>query len=480
MASIDKASVRQQIDGIKVEFKQLHTQGKITPEVHALMNSMLLIIDLILSIFQERLTRKTNKNASIPSSQMAGTDDTTPGSKSKGRQFHGATLSNRRTYETVTIARVETCSDCGEDLSKTTRSGLERRTRIDIVFEKVVEHIDAEIKQCPRCQHTTKGHFPADLYGRKQYGNGVKALVINLLLCQMIALNRAGQMVQSLIDETLSEATMLQFVLRLHETLADWEDRAITQLLQSPVMFVDETGLRVDRKNHWIHVYCAGDITLKRLHQKRGKEAIDAIHIIPRYGGIIVHDCWASYLSYDHCDHGLCGAHLLRELTFMVEANQYAWAKNMKKLLQKACHEVSQSDGKCLDNTAYKKLQKHYRNLLARGEKEMPVILPKAAGKRGKMAKSDAHNLLDRLRKYEAAVLLFAKNPHVAFTNNRSERDLRMAKVKQKVSGCFRSELYAQAYCRISSYLQTMANKGINPMLAIQMALAGQATVGSE
>ena len=110
----------------------------------------------------------------------------------------------------------------------------------------------------------------------------------------------------------------------------------------------------------------------------------------------------------------------------------------------------------------------------------MPVILLKAAGKRGKMAKSDAHNLLERLRKYEAAVLLFAKNPHVAFTNNRSERDLRMAKVKQKVSGCFRSEQYAQAYCRITSYLQTMANKGINPMLAIQMALAGQAIEGGE
>jgi len=181
-------------------------------------------------------------------------------------------------------------------------------------------------------------------------------------------------------------------------------------------------------------------------------------------------------LSYEHCDHGLCGAHLLRELTFIIDANQYAWAKNMKNLLQKTCHAVSQSDDKCLEETAYNRLQKHYRNLLTRGEKEMPPILPKAAGKRGKMAKSDAHNLLERLRKYESAVLLFAKNPQVAFTNNRSERDLRMAKVKQKVSGCFRSEQYAQAYCRITSYLQTMANKGINPMHAIQMALVGQTT----
>ena len=176
-------------------------------------------------------------------------------------------LNNRRTYETVSIAGVETCNGCGEDLSETVCLGHERRTKIDIVFEKVIEHVDAEIKQCPHCHHTTKGHFPADLHGKKQYGTGVKALVVNLLLCQMVALNRAGQMVQSLIDEVLSEATILQFVLRLHEALASWEDQAIAKLMQSPVMYVDETGLKVDRKNHWIHVYCAGDITLKRLHQ---------------------------------------------------------------------------------------------------------------------------------------------------------------------------------------------------------------------
>ena len=112
---------------------------------------------------------------------------------------------------------------------------------------------------------------------------------------------------------------------------------------------------------------------------------------------------------------------------------------------------------------------------MTRGEKQLPPIPPKPSGKRGKLAKSDAHNLWERLRDNEAAVLLFAKNPYVPFTNNRAEQDLRMAKVKQKVSGCFRTQLYAHAYCRISSYLQTMANKGYNPLVAIQMALAGKA-----
>ncbi len=145
----------------------------------------------------------------------------------------------------------------------------------------------------------------------------------------------------------------------------------------------------------------------------------------------------------------------------------------MKKLLQETCHRVAKRNEKCLTAKEYADLQKRYRNILTRGGKELPEILPKPKGKRGKLAKSDAHNLWERLQNYEASVLLFAKDPNVPFTNNRAERDLRMSKVKQKVSGCFRKIIYAHAYCRISSYLQTMANKGINPLVAIHMALHG-------
>ncbi len=276
-----------------------------------------------------------------------------------------------------------------------------------------------------------------------------------------------------MIGCVISEATLLKFILRLHEALADWESSSIALILNAPAINVDETSLRTDKKNHWIHVYSAGDLTLKFLHRKRGKEAIEDINIIPRYGGVIIHDCWASYLSYGHCEHGLCGSHLLRELTFVTESNGYSWAKNMKRLLQEACYTVSKSKRKKLTAKAYANLQKRYRNILTRGEKELPVIPLKQNSKRGKIAKSDAHNLWERLKKHESAVLLFAQNSNVSFTNNRAERDLRMAKVKQKVSGCFRTELYAMAYCRISSYLQTMANKGHNPLIAIQMALSG-------
>ncbi len=148
----------------------------------------------------------------------------------------------------------------------------------------------------------------------------------------------------------------------------------------------------------------------------------------------------------------MCGSHLLRELTFIVESNGYAWAKNMKqRALQETCKAVSQSPEKRLSDEAYRNLQKRYRAILTRGEKELPAIPDKPQGKRGKIAKSDAHNLWERFKEHEQAVLLFAKDSHVAFTNNRAERDLRMSKVKQKVSGCFRNSQYADAFCRISS-----------------------------
>jgi hypothetical protein len=170
----------------------------------------------------------------------------------------------------------------------------------------------------------------------------------------------------------------------------------------------------------------------------------------------------------------LCGSHLLRELVFIIDSNGYAWASNMKRLLQETCVRVAKRKHKKLTKAEYANLQKRYRNILTRGEKEMPSIPVRQQGKRGKIAKSDAHNLWERLKEHEQAVLLFARHSQVSFTNNRAEQDLRMAKVKQKVSGCFRKEHFAKAYCRISSYLQTMANKGHNPMMAIQLALSGQ------
>lgn len=290
----------------------------------------------------------------------------------------------------------------------------------------------------------------------------------------MISLNRIQKSIKTLIGRVISESTILKYVTQLYQALERWEQSAIEQLLTMAAINVDETSLKVDKKNHWIHVYSSGEITLKFLQAGRSIADIENIGIIPRYGGVIIHDCLKAYLSYNHCGHGLCGSHLLRELQFVIDSNSYAWAANMKALLQETCGKVSKRKRKKLTKAEYKKLQKRYRNILTRGEKELPPIPARQKGKRGKIAKSDAHNLWERLKEHEKAVLLFAKESDVPFTNNRAERDLRMSKVKQKVSGCFRTEHYAKAYCRISCYLQTMSNKGYNPLVAIQLALSGQ------
>lgn len=473
MSTIDKTSVRKEVDRLKNEFEQLCSEGKVSPEIRILMNSLLVVVDLILSIFLEKKTRKNSKNSSLPSSQTSKDETSVPNSESngKGRRVSGK-IGNSRTKETVTIARVTTCDICGAELDNTPCKGHERRTKIDIVFEKVVEHVDAEVKQCPNCEATVKGHFPEDMPGKLQYGNGIKAFVIHLVISQMVALNRVQKQIAAMIDTVISEASLLKYVMRLYRALETWEISATESLLKAPSVHVDETSLRVEKKNQWIHVYSSGGVTLKFLHRKRGNEAIAGLNIIPRYGGVIIHDCWASYLSYDHCGHGLCGSHLLRELTFIIESNNYRWARKMKKLLQETCRTVANREEKSLSAQEYANLQKRYRNILTRGGKELPEIPKKPKGKRGRLAKSDAHNLWERLQKHETAVLLFAKAPNVPFTNNRAERDLRMAKVKQKISGCFRKEQYARAYCRISSYLQSMATQGVNPLVAIQIALA--------
>jgi transposase len=482
MATLDKQTVRTELDKIKASFDEQVKAGKVSSEVATLFNALMMLFNIILSIFMEKTTKKTSANSSIPSSQ------TTPDDSSIKSKSHNVVdertgknvivAGNTRTIETVTLLPALTCKKCGHDLSDVACICTERRTKIDIIFEKTEEHIEIEIKECPVCHTTTKAKFPEDMSGPLQYGEGIKAYVIQLLVEQMIALNRVADMLAALTGRLISEATMLSFLLRLHQSLDAWEKNSRSKLMTTRCLHVDETSLRVEKKNYWIHVYSAGEITLKFLHEKRGTKAMEAIGIIPEYGGVIIHDCWASYLSYGHLEHGLCGSHLLRELTFIIDSNQYGWAKKMKRLLQKLCKIVSKREEKCLAPEKYLKLERLYRKILATGKKELPIIPEKTTKRRGKVAKSDAHNLWERLQKHEVSVLLFAKHAHVPFTNNRAERDLRMTKVKQKVSGCFRTEKYAKAYCRISSYLQTMKNKGINPLVAVSLALNGKFDLG--
>ena len=468
---VQKESIRNEFKILEEEFDSLIKGGKVSSEIRILFSSLLTLCRLMMAIFMEKTTKKRPDNSSIPPSQ-SDKDETFKkkgqGSNSKGKKQNSDQFPGVKNIVEIQVSEVNFCTFCGEDLSKIESQGYERRTLIDIFFEKRVTHIDAEIKDCPRCGQRTKGWFPSGFAGPLQYGEGVKIFVLNLLMAQMVAVARVQKMVQTLIGKAISEATIMRYVLKVYYDLEEWENESIDQILKEEVINVDESSMRVNKKNHWVHVYSAGNLTLKFIHPKRGGEAIEDINIIPRYKGIIVHDCWASYLSHDNCDHGLCGSHLLRELKFVINSNNYRWAANMKKLLKETAAKVSKRKSKKLTIKEYEALQKRYRNIMTRGKNEMPELPErKEKGRRGKVAKPAAYNLHERLEKYESAVLLFAKNSYVPFTNNRAERDLRMNKVKQKVSGSFRSEIYSKAYCRITSYLKSKQNEGINPMMAL-------------
>ena len=476
MATVNGTSLREELDDAQARIAELRKDGKVSAEVDAVIGVLFTLLNILITVLLERTTRKTSRNSGLPPSQTES-DETArrAGSSGKGAKPNLETGDNLRRTTVEETVTVEACDACGADLSGLDPVDRERRILYDIVFEVVERRVDAEIKECPGCRARTRGRFPETMPGPLQYGAGLQAFVINLLVAHMLSLRRAVALVHAISGLRLSEATCLGYVRRLDDALMPWEEAAVAHLLERPALHADETGFRVDGRTEWLHVLTDGSVTLKFLHPKRGREAIDEIGVIPRYAGVLIHDCWASYFAYDRCRHQLCGSHLLRELAFVIESNGFRWARLMKRLLREACHKVNRSDAKVLTEAECRSMRRRYRTILTQGGKELPDIPPRPKGKRGKTAKSDAHNLHERLAKHEASVLRFMSDPDVSFTNNAGERKIRMAKVKIKVSGCFRTRHHAEAWCRISSYLSSMAALGYNPLVAIQIALAGKA-----
>ena len=276
MATVNRHSLIQEFDTLKARFEALCAEGTMSPQTRALFEALLALFAVLMAVWMEKTTPKGSANSSLPSSRT-GDDETAlarAGAKAKGPAHHAGHCANTRTREHVKVLTVERCARCGEDLADTDCLGHERRTLIDIVFEKVVHHADAQVKHCPRCHTETRAPFPDSMPGPLQYGNGLKAYVVHLLVAQMLSLKRVAHSVHALIAHTLCEATLLHSVMPLHHALAHWERCAIERLLAMPALHVDETSLRVDRNNHWLHVYCGGALTVKRLHPKRGREAI--------------------------------------------------------------------------------------------------------------------------------------------------------------------------------------------------------------
>ena len=488
MAKVSRQSLNEMMAEQRTQFAALQASGEVTPAVAALFETLLSMLQMLVLLLLEKKTKKTSQTSDLPSSltPFDKTAASRKGSKRKGpKPERGQYEKVRREVQQQTSPVCE-CSGCGEDLSETASEDCQRRVLVDIEFVTKETRIDAEIKRCPKCSKVNRGAFPENMPGPLQYGNGIIALATDLMISQMVPLKRTAQLLKMMCGRQISEATLLKWVRRLHQTLSGWERAAMERLLEMPVLHADETSIRVNRKNHWIHSCSFADLVVKKCHPSRGAKAVDAINIIPRLGArgscddddakkpVLVHDRWATYFKYDNVDHALCGPHLLRNLQHIEKAHRHKWAQNMRRLLLDTCREVADADAKKLSETRFEEVSARYRAILAEGRAELPQRPPRK-GKKGRIPKSEAELLLDAFKTYETEILRFARQSEVPFSNNRAERDLRMAKVKQKVSGTFRNFDHAQAYCRISSYLQSMSYQGYSSLAAVQIALNGNA-----
>ena len=283
MATVNAASLRQEFEDAKARIAALRAGGKLSRDVDAVIGVLVTLLGILITVLLERTTRKGSQNSSLPPSQTQK-DETAQrkgasGKGAKQNQQTGTGLRKTCVEQTVTA---ETCEACGGDLSHVDAIDRERRILFDIVFEVACRRVDAEIKECPDCRARTKGRFRGDMPGPLQYGAGLQAFIINLLVAHMLSLRRAVALVQAISGLRLPAATCLGYVRRLHDALQSWEEAAIAHLLERPALHADETGFRVDGKTQWLHVAGDGALTLKCVHPKRGREAIEDIGIIPR------------------------------------------------------------------------------------------------------------------------------------------------------------------------------------------------------
>jgi transposase len=292
-----------------------------------------------------------------------------------------------------------------------------------------------------------------------QYGSRLRAVVVYLSQYQLLPYERMSEVFADLFGHKLSQATLVNANRVASEILKPVEDEIRRQIINSSVAHFDETGIRVNGKREWLHVASTERLTDYGAHNKRGYEAINDIGILPDFRGTAVHDCWRPYFTYS-CSHALCNAHLLRELTFLEEEKNEKWAGRMSKLLLDIyadCEKAKASGMERLSKVFVKGFEKRYDRTVAEGFLANP--LPKSRsqpGKRGRIKKTRAGNLLERLKNHKPEILAFMHDFSVPFDNNLAERDIRMAKVKQKISGTFRSWDGAHAFCRIRGYISTV------------------------
>ncbi len=402
------------------------------------------------------------------------------GKKRGGQPGHkGETLRAVKHPQHEVVHRVERCEHCQASLAEVAASRVIKRQVFDLpeVTIEVTEH-QAEVKECPVCGKTNRALFPEGVSQAVQYGPRIKAQAVYLNQQHHIPVERTREVLIDLYGHSPSAATIVA-ASREMEKRVEPVNEAVKEYLvgTEEAVHCDETGMRVAGKLHWTHVASTEQATYLVVHPKRGRKALDDIDILPRRQGIAVHDGYSSYNQYPEVKHARCNAHQLRELTFIAEQYEQEWASRMIELLleiKEAVEGAKEAGRSRLESQQYSDFERRYDRLIAEGLEMNPPSPEPKVKKRGRRKEGKPRNLLKRLERYKPEVLAFMDDFRVPLDNNLAERDLRMVKLKQKVSGCFRTLEGAQTFCQIRSYISTSRKNGQRVLESLVMALTGK------
>jgi transposase len=431
---------------------------------------------------ERQLGQNSNNSSKPPSSDglRKPTNLRTSGGKKGAPNGHkGHTLQFAENPDEIVTHPLATCGQCSASLDTVMSITYEKRQVFDLPppSVRVIEH-RAEKKCCPQCGLQQCAAFPAHVNAPTQYGAGFTAWTAYLHAYQLLPLERIAQLFADLTGYRPSEATLLLSLQNMSNSLKETEQTIRTELFRKPLIHADETGIRLDGKTHWVHTISDADWTLLGVHPKRGSQAMDELGFLPFYLGIVVHDCLPAYFKEVYAfDHALCNAHLLRECQGIAEHDGHEWARQMKELIQESWKLASASrrTRNPMAENLIQSILTRYDDILERGKEEWSKDEVRAkTGPRGRKVKSKAANLGERLRTYKNFILRFIWDEQIPFDNNQAERDIRMVKVKQKISGSFRTESGAKIFLRLRSIISTLLKQNRPVLSSLTSAIRGQ------
>lgn len=442
---------------------------------------------------QAKAAKNSSNSSKPPSSDGYSKKNRTTSQREKGQKpnggqpgHEGTTLNQVENPDEVKVHDKECCGNCAVSLAAVPGSKVEERQVFDIPAMKItITSHRVTLKVCPECQTENKGDFPENVSQPVQYGDGVKTVATYFTSGHFIPVERTAQIFKDLFGQSPSEAFILNAGKQLEQKIEPARAAVKGQLQQAKILHVDETGLRVTGKLHWLHSASTDKLTDYEVHTKRGKEAMDTAGILGNFHGKLVHDHWKVYFSYDGCEHVACNAHHLRELDYLEKQFQQTWAGEMATLLVNIKNTIAdlQPEQDSLSPGQILLFEHQYDDLVKMGLEENPYSEAKTpedgTKKRGKPKQTPAYNLLARLRDYKGGVLAFMYDFSVPFDNNLAERDIRMVKVKQKVSGGFRTLGGAQQFASIRGYISTAHKNSVSIFTAIKDAFSGNPFIPS-